>query len=475
MFILHIALQGCLRGARVPYGITPDTGGHIRYLLGLVAAADGHPDVTRQEIVVRRFRDERLGCEYAGAGERISSKSRIVRLWGRSPDYRSKEEMGAEIDALWGSLQQYLSRLDRLPDVIHAHYADAGNLARMARKRFGIPFIFTGHSLGRVKRIADPSTAADPVLAARIEVEDAVIREADVIVSSSRDEAEGQYGLYPTANAVRIRINPPGCNLARFGTTTTGDAGRRLIEPHLDHSERPPILAISRPVRKKNLQGLLDAYASDARLRDGANLVIFAGNHEREEDLDAEARDVLANLRRTIAEHGLEGRVALPPAHDPRDVPSIYRYAAERGGVFANVALNEPFGLTFLEAAASGVPVVATESGGPVDIVGRCRNGHLVDPCDQEAIAGALAHLLGDHEVWTAAAANGLREARYYDWERHVRQYLPDVANLAARSRAAAVTAERPLVAPTREIRLSPARGFVASARAVRPDRSERT
>ena len=43
---------------------------------------------------------------------------------------------------------------------------------------------------------------------------------------------------------------------------------------------------------------------------------------------------------------------------------------------------QEPFGLTLIEAAAHGVPIIATQCGGPVDIVATLGNGILVDPCD---------------------------------------------------------------------------------------------
>ncbi len=68
----------------------------------------------------------------------------------------------------------------------------------------------------------------------------------------------------------------------------------------------------------------------------------------------------------------------------------IYRLAAASRGVFVNPALTEPFGLTLLEAAASGLPVVATEDGGPQDIIANCDNGLLIDPLDKAAIAKAL-------------------------------------------------------------------------------------
>mgnify|MGYP000069541195 CR=1 FL=1 len=54
---------------------------------------------------------------------------------------------------------------------------------------------------------------------------------------------------------------------------------------------------------------------------------------------------------------------------------------AANGGVFINPALTEPFGLTLLEAAASGLPVVATENGGPVDIIANCKNGRYTKGC----------------------------------------------------------------------------------------------
>ena len=431
MFILHIALQGCLRGSDVAYGLTPDTGGHIRYLLELVAAADARREVARQQIVTRRFDVAGLGPSYAAPVEPLSRKSEIVRLDGRSPDYVAKEAMAGEIDALKSSLAHHLASLDRLPDVIHAHYADAGTLASWAKARFGIPFVFTAHSLGRVKRLVAGDACRDPALDRRIAAEDAVIAAADAIVASSRDEAEAQYGLYPGADARRIRINPPGCDLALFGGAGPRAGIARLVEPHLDHPERPPILAVARPVRKKNLIGLVEAYGAHPTLREHANLVVLAGCHDRLDRLDPEARAVLAEMSEAIARHGLEGHVAMPVRHEPCDIPAIYRYAAARRGIFANVAHNEPFGLTFLEAAAAGLPVVATRSGGPVDIVGRCRNGVLVDPADPVAIGAALLELVGDDEAWSRAAANGRREVRFYGWERHVDRYLRELAALA--------------------------------------------
>ena len=426
MFIMHIALQGCLRARAVPYGLTADTGGHIKYLLELVEAAEA-AGVARQEIVVRRFHDEALGLHYARRVEPFGPRSRIVRIDGASARYLAKEEMAGEIPALIDNLVAHIGRTGR-PDVIHAHYADAGTVAGEIRRRLGIPFVFTGHSLGRVK--AGTIGRADAVLQRRIDAEERVIAGADRIVVSSRDEAKRQYGLY---DAIRgrehaILLNPPGCDLERTDAALP-PALRRRIEGPLADPRRPAVLALARPVRKKNLAGLVRAFAHGT-LRERANLVVFAGTRGDLREEGGEHRAVLEELLYLQDRHDLAGHMVMPKHHAPGDVPAIYAWARRTGGVFANVALNEPFGLTFLEAAAAGLPVVATEHGGPKDIVGRLGNGLLVDPEDDAAIAAALERLLDDRALHAACARQGEERVAHYGWRRHARDYLADLARL---------------------------------------------
>jgi sucrose-phosphate synthase len=99
--------------------------------------------------------------------------------------------------------------------------------------------------------------------------------------------------------------------------------------------------------------------------------------------------------------------------------------------VFINPALTEPFGLTLLEAAASGLPLVATENGGPVDIIANCNNGVLVDPLDKDAIADGLLGLLRDRDAWEQASRNGIDGVRrHYSWQAHADAYLEKIRTL---------------------------------------------
>ena len=429
MFIMHIALQGCLRARHVDYGITPDTGGHIRYLLELVGALEADGTATRQEIVVRRFDDVRLGPDYAEPCSALSPGCRIVRLPGSHGRYVAKEDMADELPALADALEAHVRALDRRPDVVHAHYADAGALADELRLRLGVPYLFTAHSLGRSK----PGDGRDARLRRRVRLEERAVAGAERVVASSIDEAELQYRAYRSACPEKIRVNPPGCDLAAFGTAVAADADGPALEAvrhGLDDPDRPVVLALARPVARKNLAALVRAYASSERLRGTANLVVFAGNRGLDETSDPEARAVLGELHALVARHGLEGRAVLPARHATAEVPGIYRFAADRRGVFVNCALSEPFGLTLLEAAASGLPVVATRHGGPSDIVGRAGNGRLVEPTCIASIAAAVESLIDDPRAWADASARGLDAATHYSWTRHARAYAADVGAL---------------------------------------------
>jgi sucrose-phosphate synthase len=133
VFVLHIALQGCLRATDVEYGITADTGGHIRYLLDLVAASGRNPAIDRMEIVTRAFHHAAYAECYAEPIETIDGTTRIVRLLTASDAYLVKEDLWTEHDSLVEALVAHIATLDRAPDVMHAHYADAGLIAARDR------------------------------------------------------------------------------------------------------------------------------------------------------------------------------------------------------------------------------------------------------------------------------------------------------------------------------------------------------
>ena len=156
-----------------------------------------------------------------------------------------------------------------------------------------------------------------------------------------------------------------------------------------------------------------------------ANLVIIAGIRDDICEMDRVTRDVLTEIFSLVDAYDLYGKVAYPKKHNPDDIPDLYHTAMELGGVFINPALSEGFGLTLIESAASGLPVVATNIGGPVEIVENCNNGLLIDPTNDAAIENALKEVLTQKEQWKQWSSAGIEGARKnYSWSIHIERYV---------------------------------------------------
>lgn len=435
LYILLISVHGLIRGKNLELGRDADTGGQTTYLIELARALGKSPGVEQVDLLTRQIIADDIDADYAAPFEKLNSRSRIVRLPAGPKLYLRKEELWDHLDALVDNTLHYLHELGRSPDVIHAHYADAGYVASKLASHLGIPLVFTGHSLGRVKRrrlLAKGCKMAELennyAISRRIAAEEETLALADMVIASSSNEVEQQYQLYDYYQPDTIRIVPPGTDLQRFHAPVANEWSSPIwqtIKQFLNAPEKPFILALSRPDERKNLTTLLEAYGNSAELQQLANLVIVAGNRNDISDMEEGPQRVLTQLLLQIDRYDLYGKVAYPKHHTADDVPLLYRLATSARGVFINPALTEPFGLTLIEAAASGLPVVATEDGGPQDILARCQNGLLVDPLDPQAISDALLSILGEPQRWQQYSQQGLEQVvEHYSWQSHTRHYL---------------------------------------------------
>ncbi len=80
-------------------------------------------------------------------------------------------------------------------------------------------------------------------------------------------------------------------------------------------------------------------------------------------------------------------------------------------------SIVEGFGLTLLEAMACGCPVIATDSGGAVDIIRNDENGVLVTHGDTDKLAGSIIQLMTDTETRSRIVENGLNTVQFFTWE----------------------------------------------------------
>lgn len=468
LYIQMFSIHGLLRAEEMELGRDADTGGQIRYVVELARTLSQHDEVERVDLFTRLVADKSVSEDYARSVEEVNDRFRIVRIQCGGKKYLRKE-------LLWPYLDEYVDRVirftrtgGRMPDIVHGHYADAGYVAMQLSHLLGTPFVFTGHSLGRSKqaRLLAQGMREQEInkkyrIDHRIAVEEEVIKKADLIFASTHQEVKEQYGAYRSKGVPVFRVNPPGFEVNRFypfshDTLFEQSRDEREVYAHATvleelhrfflNPDKPLILALCRPDKRKNIGGLVRAYGRDLELQAMANLAIFAGIRKDICTMEENERDVLTEMLLLMDKYDLYGKMAIPKKHNVEyEVPALYRITAAKKGVFVNVALIEPFGLTLIEASACGVPIVATNDGGPQDIIRNCKNGLLVDPENPALIGQSLKKIIADGGQWRQFSQDGIEQVRlHYTWDAHVDRSVSELVRLARGAGHSDLTPARP-------------------------------
>jgi phosphatidyl-myo-inositol dimannoside synthase len=195
--------------------------------------------------------------------------------------------------------------------------------------------------------------------------------------------------------AASLEYLPPGVDTDRF---RPDPAGRAALRDRYRLGERPTVVCLSRLVPRKGQDMLIKALPSIRRRVDGAALVIVGGGPYLEELRTlAQSCGVADDVTFTGAVPGGE----LPAHHALADVFAMP--CRTRGGGMD----VEGLGIVFLEASASGVPVIAGESGGAPEAVQHNKTGLVVDGRSVDKVADAVTELLVDRDRAAAMGAAG--------------------------------------------------------------------
>ena len=144
-------------------------------------------------------------------------------------------------------------------------------------------------------------------------------------------------------------------------------------------------------------------------------------------------------IARRAADPALRGRVRLLGAR--KDIPAIL---ATSSVILHASTQPEPFGRTFLEGMAMGRPTIASNEGGPLDVIDHETDGLLIAPRDPGTLAGAVVRLLSDPALAATLARNGARKAIGYSIEHHTAAIAAVLdATMQARGRPQPLTPQR--------------------------------
>lgn len=312
--------------------------------------------------------------------KRLKQRGHEVRLVSMLPPQAYSEDLeGAGISVAHLGMcrgvpdPRAFFRLARLlrkwrPQVLHAHMVHSNLLARLVRLFVAVPVVIcTAHS-----------TYEAPV-SARI-LREVTWRELAYRLTDFLCDLTTQISRAGLERYIRLRaISEQKARLVYNGIDTQQffpDLDQRLkMRAELGIEEDQFVwLSVGRLEEPKDYPNLLNAFA---RLRAPDAVLLIVGQGRLQEDL------------KTLAwQLGIAERVSFLGLR--QDIPQIMNAA----DAFALSSFYEGLGIVLLEASATRLPIIATDSGGPKEVVRDGETGFLVPPSDSKALADAMRRLM---------------------------------------------------------------------------------
>jgi D-inositol-3-phosphate glycosyltransferase len=322
----------------------------------------------------------------------VEPNHRVVHIEAGDFDL-PKNDLVSVVDAFADGVRDHIAATGGT-DVLHGNYWLSGIAGHRLKHELDLPLVMTFHTFARVK-----AQGGDPEPVSRENAEASIIGCTDAICVSCTEEERQFRSLYGTPPGT-IEIVAPGVEHAFFAPGEKRGARHALRLPN----DVPVMLFVG---RIQPLKGLDVAVETLARLADRrARLVVVGGASGNEGETE------VVRIRSLIESLGVTDRVdfVAPQAHH---ILSTYYRAAD---VVIVPSRSESFGLVALEAAACGVPVVASGVGGLITIVDDGVTGHLVADRSPDVFASHVDRILANPIDAAAMGARAAEKARRYTW-----------------------------------------------------------
>jgi len=459
----------------------PDTGGQVVYILDQVRALEKEMrkrifeqglDIEPQILVITRLIPEARGTTCDQRMEHImgTKNAGILRVPFRYvsgeiiPHWISRFEIWPYLERFTSDVQKEISaELGGRPDLIVGNYSDGNLVATLLAERLHVTQCNIAHALEKTKYLYSDLYWKDNEeryhFSCQFTADLIAMNAADFIITSTYQEiagntsSAGQYesykaftlpGLYRVVDGIdvfdpKFNIVSPGADAEVYFSHT--QSAQRLLGLHdeiknliygparddargvLQDREKPLLFSMARLDHIKNITSLVDWYGQNTRLRAAANLVIIAGHVDAARSGDREEQEQIARMHELMKQHGLDQQVRWLGVHlDKNLAGELYRFIADRRGAFIQPALFEAFGLTVIEAMATGLPTFATQYGGPLEIIEHGISGFHIDPNHGAEAANMIADFMercaSEPQYWNAISEGSLRRVQSrYTWE----------------------------------------------------------
>lgn len=283
------------------------------------------------------------------------------------------------------ALRRSVKKYSKKVDIVHAHWLIPQGIVQSTVKK--IPFIVTGHG-GDVT-----SLNMWPINILKRNA----LEKASFITAVSGALYDNIQAMYEND---KTSIIPMGCDTKAFSP-------ENKIENFFKQGDKKAILFVGRLAEKKGLTYLIEA------MKKVDNAILYVvGKGDLEQQLKQQALE-------------MGDRVVFLGAKTHQELPMIYASADlfVAPSITAADGDKEGFGLVIIEAMASGVPVVASKSGGIVDIISDRENGILCEEKNINELTSAINEIMNNEEMRAKLVANGLSTAKRNNYEAVGKKY----------------------------------------------------
>ncbi|EKD86627.1 MAG: hypothetical protein ACD_37C00210G0005 [uncultured bacterium] len=392
-----------------PLGKT-DTGGQTLYVIQL-AKAIGRKNI-KVDIITRQFENQK-------EEEQIAENVKIVRIPAGGNKFVQKEKMYELIPEMVENIMVYLQKTRKEYDIIHSHYWDGGYAGNLLSKMIDVPHVHTPHSLGKLKKVEMQAVEEIPLknlkpmyrYHVRIAIEQQILNKSDAIVvicETSRIQILQHY----LVDFEKLNVIYPGVETDIF------HSHRNSIDKNIQIKENA-VLTISRLVPAKGIDRVIEALAL---LKNKTDFHLYIGGDTLELNKSKEEVETETRIKGLIKKYRMEKLVTFigMVPHD-EVLPAYYRAAS----VFVLPARYEPFGLTTLEAMASGTAPIVSNVAGSREIIIDGLNGFIVDTHDRKVLADHISRLLKDAKLNKKMSENAAFTVQeHYSWDKIVDRFI---------------------------------------------------
>ena len=465
----------------------PDTGGQVIYILDQVRALERHLkteiqltglEVDPKIIVLTRLIPEAEDTTCNQRMEKIfqSDNCWILRVPFRDKQYNVVKHWVSRFK-IWPYLEifaedaskELLGEFQGRPDLIIGNYSDGNLVASLLSDKLDVIQCTIAHALEKTKYafsdIGWQDNEQDYHFSIQYTADIFSMNKSDFIITSTLQEiigtedTMGQYesyqfftmpDLYQVISGINLfapkfNVIPPGVDEELYFPYYEKEKRiehkwkqweKRLfydeskdIFGKLDDPDKSPIFTMARFDKIKNITGLIHAFGMSKKLQKSCNLIFAAGTIHVEDSSDIEERSEITKAYDLIERFNLHGKVRWLPSINKLDTGEVYRIIADHKGFFVQPALFEAFGLTVIEAMASGLPTFAPKFGGPLEIIEYGVNGFLLNTSKPEFISKSLENFIdqckADRNLWKTISSNGVQRVHdRFNWKSYSQRLI---------------------------------------------------